>query len=717
MLHKFFLFIACSVSCFAYSQNYVHDPFTQVKNNADYALFPFAGGLNNPQFWEIDLNLDGIKDLFVFDRTGGKVLTFINNGTPGQIDYEYAPVYEGLFPAMQNFVVLLDVNCDGVEDLFTSYDNGIKVFYSQLSGSTFYYEEQIEKLEYKSAGFNFEIFVGVIDIPAIVDVNMDGDPDILNFRPAGGFVDYFENMQIENGEPCGTFSLELVTSCWGNFYESGINKAVTLDTLCSGIEAERSGLHAGSTFLAYDADLDNDIDIVLGDLSFNNLNALTNGGDIISAYIIEQDTAFPSYNLPVNLPTFPAPFLLDVNNDNKKDLIVAPNKKGFSQNFKNVWFYKNNAADDSYLFTYQMDSFLVSDMIDVGEGAHPAFFDYNQDGLLDIIIGNYGYFQSGDFSSSLALYENTGSLDTPAFKLITRDYAGLASYNFININPAFYDMDNDGSIDMIIGEQTGALHYFRNTAASGSTANFILQSAFYKGIDVGIASSPCIIDITNDGLPDLIIGEQNGNLNYYENIGILGAPDYNLVSEFWGDVDVRTPGLLTGHSTPYLYKDSDDVWKLMVGSESGTIFYYQPTEDWSGTFTLLTNSFSNIDDGEYTDAVFQDINNDNIPELLTGNYRGGITLYSEETTVDAIEDLSAESILIYPNPAKDILFIAAINNITTITLISVSGAIIKQQNMNSSRVELNLENVTSGIYLLYIQLNNGNRQVHKIFKL
>ncbi|MBP9797410.1 MAG: T9SS type A sorting domain-containing protein, partial [Chitinophagales bacterium] len=65
----------------------------------------------------------------------------------------------------------------------------------------------------------------------------------------------------------------------------------------------------------------------------------------------------------------------------------------------------------------------------------------------------------------------------------------------------------------------------------------------------------------------------------------------------------------------------------------------------------------------------------------------------------------------------NILFIAATNNITAITLISVSGTIIQKQNMNSSRVELNLENVTSGIYLLYIQLNNGNRQVHKIFKL
>jgi len=42
--------------------------------------YPWAGGLNNPQFSNADLDHDGLQDLVVFDRTGNKLLTFRNNG-------------------------------------------------------------------------------------------------------------------------------------------------------------------------------------------------------------------------------------------------------------------------------------------------------------------------------------------------------------------------------------------------------------------------------------------------------------------------------------------------------------------------------------------------------------------------------------------------------------------------------------------------------------
>ena len=48
-----------------------------LKTNGDTLKNPWAGGFNSVQFSEIDLNLDGIKDLFVFDRTGNRISTFI----------------------------------------------------------------------------------------------------------------------------------------------------------------------------------------------------------------------------------------------------------------------------------------------------------------------------------------------------------------------------------------------------------------------------------------------------------------------------------------------------------------------------------------------------------------------------------------------------------------------------------------------------------------
>ena len=76
----------------------------------------WAGGMNFCQYSDIDLDLDGTKDLVVFDRSGDKLMTFINNGT--STNYTHAPEYEGKFPLISDWVLLEDYNCDGKEDIF-----------------------------------------------------------------------------------------------------------------------------------------------------------------------------------------------------------------------------------------------------------------------------------------------------------------------------------------------------------------------------------------------------------------------------------------------------------------------------------------------------------------------------------------------------------------------------------------------------------------------
>ena len=88
----------------------------------------WAGGLNSPQFSQIDLNGDGLKDLFVFERNFyGMVKTFINQGVEGEAAYRYDPFYRSGFPQMSNWALLADYNCDGREDLFTDVPFGLAV--------------------------------------------------------------------------------------------------------------------------------------------------------------------------------------------------------------------------------------------------------------------------------------------------------------------------------------------------------------------------------------------------------------------------------------------------------------------------------------------------------------------------------------------------------------------------------------------------------------
>ena len=88
--------------------------------NNDTLLNPWTGGFNSAQISKIDLNNDQIEDLFVFDRSSDKVITFISENN----NFIYAPEYEKLFPSdLKNWVLLRDFNNDGKKDLF-SYVSG-----------------------------------------------------------------------------------------------------------------------------------------------------------------------------------------------------------------------------------------------------------------------------------------------------------------------------------------------------------------------------------------------------------------------------------------------------------------------------------------------------------------------------------------------------------------------------------------------------------------
>ena len=83
----------------------------------DTAIFnPWAGGINSAQISTFDANLDGLQDIFVFDRIGSRISIFINmDGTPGAMRYRYTQEYNHLFPStLRHWVFLRDMNCDGI---------------------------------------------------------------------------------------------------------------------------------------------------------------------------------------------------------------------------------------------------------------------------------------------------------------------------------------------------------------------------------------------------------------------------------------------------------------------------------------------------------------------------------------------------------------------------------------------------------------------------
>ena len=669
------------------------------------------GGINSAQFSNVDLNLDGVMDLIVFDRSGDKLNPYINyNG-----NYTYAPKYRNNFPKIHDWILMRDYNLDGKNDIFTYSSGGMAVYLNTSNNVDLEFTE-ITQLVFSDYGSNFlNIYISPVDIPAISDIDYDGDLDVLTFSILGGFVEYHKNQSMELYGHCDSLIFEFSESCWGLFYE-GLNSYILNCQNCqcpqvnSNYNAKQK--HAGSTILAIDIDNDNDKDLILGDISYNNLNILINGGDSQNAFMVDIDSIFPqNFNstLAANIQGFPAGYYIDVTNDGIKDLIVTTNSQNNSENYESCWLYENNGQNNEPNFNFIQNNFLQADMLDFGTSAFPVFYDYNNDGLEDLIIGNYGYHNvNNDPTSSLALLENTGSDSIPSFNLVDRDWLNISAINLntslnipaLNLTPTFGDLDGDNNKDLILGDADGKLHLFTNIGNN----NFQLSYPNFQNIDVGQFAQPQLIDVNRDGLIDIIIGEQDGTINFLPNNGSSNNAVFDTIIENWGGIDVDQSYISTGFSSPFLY-DSSGIYILFVGSYSGNIYQFSNIENnIYGQFTELNSTVSNIWDGGKSTLTLKDINNDNNPEMIIGNLAGGISYFSSDslfndTTISYNNNLNKNLFTIFPNPNQNKINISSTLN-GEIKIYNLSGKIVKRKQKVSEIETINISDLDKGIYLI-----------------
>ncbi len=640
------------------------DSIPVINMNGDTLNDPWVGGFNNPQFSTIDMNNDGKEDLFVFERDGNQVKTFINVGSPGVAAFKYDPQYEEQFPELFNFALLRDYNNDGKKDIFFYYHPGIGVYKNVSNGNGLEWEQQCYfkdfygvpqcyiTMYYGPQKFRSQVYTIPDDIPAFDDLDGDGDIDILSFSVQGSTIDYYKNISTNPD----TLDFALCTQCWGNFYESSISNDIVLGFYCndSGTCAEiplpkddpkpieksgRAKRHAGSTVLTFDRDADGDKEVLLGDISFPNMVLGQNGGDATRARITSYARNFPTNQDSVDLDIFPAAFFEDINNDNVKDLIVAPNAVLESENHKNVWYYENTRATNRPNFVLQSRTFLSGDMIDLGSGSAPVFFDVNGDSLLDLLVGNSGYYRRASaFPAGLAYFENTGiytdSTIYPIFTLRDTNYLNIFDDSLGAVQPTMSDIDADGDLDMILGDRAGKIHFYENRAANpGDSALFVKSPSWDTVVDVGSWATPYFFDVDGDGDLDLLSGERYGSLVFYLNQGDSANPSFSNSFKMsnWGGV-IHQDILGDGFSQPYLVKldtagniandTTPGSTYLFVGNIDGNIYVYNNIDgNIFGNFnvadTLLLSSSKSTISGA-------DLNRNGKLDLIIGQQTGGL---------------------------------------------------------------------------------------------
>ena len=673
--------------------------------SAEHPLqYPLAGGIEAPQFVEMELNNDGLTDLIVFDRAGSKAMPFVAYDSPEGIQYRYAPAYEPYFPPLYQLFQTADLNCDGLADLLTmepltsAADVMLKA-YLRLPGTqtTLAFEERTLHLLNNPDTI---VRIHAFDLPAITDINGDGLPDVLYIPQGGTQIQYFENVSQQLGA-CDSLVFELRDDCWGNAsYE--LNGNFLLHSC-----GPRTVGCAGSAMLATDYDEDGDKDLLFSGIYGMHVQLLMNGGDTTTADLISQEVDWLLDGEPIM--EFPAPYLIDLDLDGQTDLLVATNRlSGVGAGLGQTKIYHFTESEESGGWQFLSDAFLFPDMVDHGFRSSPAVWDANADGLPDLLIGYniphavYGYI------SAMALYLNEGTASQPSFRLATDNCGNLLSNILKAIHPTFGDLDGDGQDELVIGLADGKMKTFHTI--NGDNPIFTpMDPDPLAGFQLNGFAKPQILDINADGLPDLACGTRNGTITLLLNDGSVDSPSFAVATDTLGDI---VPQGYFQENSPFLLPSANGEFWLYNGQFDGKISLYkgQPGQ----AFFLQEKNISPIDVGERAAICLHDLNGDQRPELIVGNMRGGIELFETAPLTSQDSPMATpDEVLLFPNPNRGeevFLKLPFLKEAARLSIFNASGQLLRQYVLQSGRLlhRLNLQGLPTGFYFYQIQAPQFN---------
>ncbi len=552
----------------------------KVIHNGDSLNNAWAGGVNYGQVNTIDLDLDNVDDLLIFDRNTRQVLPFLRVGNA----YKFAPQFIPQLPKANSWMLTRDYNCDGKKDIFFNIGGDVRVWQNTSSSELSFQNMTPIPLQtiYSSSTTTNNLFIPQSDVPGIADIDQDGDLDIVTFENGGVVMEFHENRAS-----CG-LDFKVKERCWGHFIESGIYRSVALNS-CTPFK--KKTLHAGSTVLLLDLNGDTLQDMILGNISYNDMAALYNGGDLDSTHFTSQDTLYPTYDKPIDMYQFPMATYEDVTFDGKPDLLVTPADQGDgSVDRKSIMLYKNNGTSNIPVFNYSRNDFMQNTMIDLGKGAVPRFADLNGDSLPDLVVANHTNLIDGSTSRHFYYYYiNTGTSSKPEFTLQDTNLADISSYPGLNAGtiPTFGDLDKDGDLDMIVGDLNGNLYYFKN--GSSSNPSFTFQNALPgptagTNLNVGTSAAPYLFDMDQDGDLDLVVGNESGKVHYFTNASAT-SPSFTLANNNYGGINVKKGGS-SGNAIPVAFEQNGLV-NMFVGSEENGINQFD-------SVTSVSNMPSNL---------------------------------------------------------------------------------------------------------------------------
>ncbi|MDD2229359.1 MAG: FG-GAP-like repeat-containing protein [Candidatus Cloacimonetes bacterium] len=556
---------------------------------ADNSVFNPSGipslTFSQPRF--ADLDGDGDMD-FLLGNTNTAPLFAKNTGSSGVPHFAISTnICAGISSLAAEVGVCADMDADGDLDLVTGGYTGLHLFINTGSVTTPVFEEQV--------GYFSGVLAGSYPVPDVADVDNDGDMDmVLGLSENGAVLLY-----LNTGSPSN-----------GNFSE--LNMQILGDV----------GLYAYPVFC--DLDMDGDQDILVG-RDGHGFSYYQNMGTASDADWQENNALFANLGLQ---SYWNSPDLVDLNGDGLYDLVHGT-ASGPLQ------YYINTGTLTSPVWA--ANTSLFGGVLDVGGASSPVFYDFDNDGDLDMISGS----QMGD----IKYFQNTGNIHAPAWVENSAYFASIdhSIYSAVAIG----DLNGDNLPDAIIGDLNGSLYFHRNTGTG-----FVEETGVLPLIDVGDWSVPRLFDRDGDGDLDLATGCDAGTMRYYRNRGTLTVPNFVEMTNTFPGIDV---GIDCVPSFGDIDRDGD--WDFVAGNLTGNLVCYT----WEGTGWVANTSFaSGISTDQNAAPALVDLDADGDLDIVLGDYDGTFSYYRNlmysgsvlNPPLNLIADIGQEVLLFWENPLE-----------------------------------------------------------------
>jgi hypothetical protein len=693
------------------------------------------GGANSPMFSMLDVNNDSKKDLFVFDRHSRKILVYlyIKKG-----EYVHSPEFETIFPKVSDWVLLKDYNQDGKPDLWTrnEYYNSVMLFRNVTKIGDKYCK--FEHVSDAVRAYNFSnlidtsnIFCDRNNIPAIEDVDMDGDVDFITLQSTGLGVTLFLNNSTENQLPLDPPSFEMPDECWGDFSESANTNEIFLSRyqFCRRSYYRYKKHGGGSSILLFDRDADGDQDVLLGNAGYSDLIYLKNGKKDFGFKrdtIIDFNFEYPE--IPAKADIYAAAYLL--NTEDEVLLLVAPAESNDVSNFpnQNGVFQVYRDIDEGQSFDFVIDTLHIFNHLfnKIGAYSSPAMGDINADGLADLLVGHNGNIrQTRGISDRITVYLGLGN---HRFKKLSDDLSNVSSDSMEGLSIALGDYNADNRLDLIMGNKEGQLQIWKNSSISNEI--IFEKTNWAAGLSIQQEyATPAAADLDKDGLIDLISGSLNGNFYYFRNTGTPSNPSFSLVTDSLGKINfnpmvwstIYDPNTQTwvdslvydqvGNTSIAFLSDSIFGTRFLVSNKEGTIRGFKMDvqagilDAWieDTTFNIVHLGNGVFSSGNFGKITVNKDKKTGQTILVSGSARGGVDAFLLNYTV-SITPLKEEkpTVQIFPVPASEWVEIKTVPAFQKAILRNMQGAEL----LNSNESWISVSNFASGCYLLEIHLQN-----------